>query len=179
VSPESPRRAQRLVALLVLALALVALVLWLAGRDGRPGAAPAAVAAATAGAAPASSQAGYWVREFRRRWRLELRRRHAREATIRRLRHTVTLHAHTDLIPGVWLALAWCESRQRWTHNGSSGFDGGLQFHPDTWSRYRRRFEPPYAYQASPLLQVSVARRVLAAEGWHAWPTCARKLGLR
>jgi hypothetical protein len=79
----------------------------------------------------------------------------------------------------VWLRLASCESGAAWDYNGSSGFDGGLQFEPGTWSSYRRRGEPVYAYQALPAVQVAVARRVLAAQGWSAWPACSRALRLR
>jgi hypothetical protein len=78
-----------------------------------------------------------------------------------------------------WGKLAACESGRRWSYNGSSGFDGGLQFHPGTWSAYRRAGEPAFAYLAPAWMQVRVAERVLAVQGWGAWPACSRKLGLR
>jgi hypothetical protein len=78
----------------------------------------------------------------------------------------------------VWDRLADCESGGDWSYNGSSGFDGGVQFHPGTWSAYRHD-EPAYAYQATREQQIAVAERVLAAQGWSAWPACARELGLR
>jgi hypothetical protein len=34
-------------------------------------------------------------------------------------------------------------------------------------------------HQASRTQQIAVAERVLAAQGWKAWPACSRKLGLR
>jgi hypothetical protein len=80
---------------------------------------------------------------------------------------------------GVWGALASCESGQDWSYNGGSGFDGGLQFHPGTWSSYRLPGYPAYAYQASAAQQIAVAERVLADQGWLAWPACSLKLGLR
>ncbi len=78
----------------------------------------------------------------------------------------------------VWYDLAQCESGGRWDYNGSSGFDGGLQFHPSTWSRHKLSGYPQYAYQASPSQQIEVGKRVQRAQGWNAWPSCARKLGL-
>src|SRR5688572_28495413 len=96
-------------------------------------------------------------------------------------------HAHAP-VPQPWLALADCESgdgdgrapfRADWDYNGRSGFDGGFQFHPSTWRDHRRAGEPRFAFLASPLVQLRVARRVLASQGWRAWPDCSRKLGLR
>jgi hypothetical protein len=78
-----------------------------------------------------------------------------------------------------WRALAHCESTSRWDYNGPSGFDGGLQFQPSTWRAFGGREFAPYAYLATPVQQVTVARRVLRVQGWKAWPACSRKLGLR
>ena len=77
----------------------------------------------------------------------------------------------------VWVRLAACESRGRWAIDAA--FDGGLQFHPGTWETYRRPGDARYAFRASPMEQVRVARRVLASEGWGAWPACGAMLGLR
>lgn len=114
----------------------------------------------------------YWVRERVRNhvWLLRV--------TDRKLRPPVV---YSTAVGEPWLSLAGCESSGNWAYNGSSGFDGGLQFEPGTWSAYRRnvRGAPPYAYQASPAVQVAVARLVLAAQGWGAWPECSAKLGLR
>lgn len=86
-----------------------------------------------------------------------------------------TASAPTD---GVWQRLAACESDGRWHYDGPSGFDGGLQFHPGTWSAYAPADYPAYAHQATPAQQIAVAREVRAAQGWGAWPRCARELGL-
>jgi hypothetical protein len=80
---------------------------------------------------------------------------------------------------GVWDRLAQCESTSRWNYNGSSGFDGGLQFLPSTWQAYGGREYAEYAWQATRAEQIDIARRVLAGQGWGAWPHCSRKLGLR
>jgi len=62
---------------------------------------------------------------------------------------------------------------------GTTIHHGGLQFHPGTWSAYRLEGYPQYAYNATREQQIAVAERVLAEQGWQAWPTCSRKLGLR
>lgn len=94
-------------------------------------------------------------------------------------------HEHAEPeIPAVWQALAECESHGEWDYGphstwGSRIYHGGLQIHPGTWDAFRDPDHPPYAYLASPAVQVAVAERVLAAQGWRAWPACSRKLGLR
>lgn len=102
-----------------------------------------------------------------------------RERLLRRLETMLRPPAPVYAVSGVWAALASCESGQNWSYNGGSGFDGGLQFHPGTWSAYRLPGYPAYAYQASAAQQVAVAERVLATQGWSAWPACSAKLGLR
>ena len=94
----------------------------------------------------------------------------------RQAREAASLATPTN---GIWDALSLCEAGGRWFYNGSSGFDGGLQFHPGTWSAYRLPAYPEFAWQANRLEQIAVARRVLAEQGWQAWPVCSRKLGLR
>ena len=79
----------------------------------------------------------------------------------------------------VWDRLAECESGQSWSYNGSSGFDGGLQFHPGTWRGFGGEQFAPFAHQATREQQIIVAQRVLESQGWKAWPACSRKLGLR
>lgn len=78
----------------------------------------------------------------------------------------------------VWDRLAECESSGRWNLNVGL-YDGGLQFHPSTWTAYKLPGYPPYAYQATRGQQIAAAERVLDAQGWGAWPACSRKLGLR
>jgi hypothetical protein len=78
----------------------------------------------------------------------------------------------------VWDTLAQCESSGDW-HANTGIYDGGLQFHPDTWLRYGGAAFAPYAYLATREQQITIARRVLAGEGWAAWPACSLKLGLR
>lgn len=79
---------------------------------------------------------------------------------------------------GVWDRLAQCESGGNWSSNVGT-FDGGLQFHPGTWRAYGGTQYAPSANQATRDQQIAIAERVLAGQGWRAWPACSRKLGLR
>jgi hypothetical protein len=64
---------------------------------------------------------------------------------------------------------------------GTTLHHGGLQFHPDTWSWLAPQVgvTATHAYSASREDQIKVAEKTLEVQGWGAWPTCARKLGLR
>ena len=69
-----------------------------------------------------------------------------------------------------WDAIAQCESGGNWHIN--STYDGGLQFHPDTWLAYGGGRYARYAYQASREQQIAIAEKVLAGQGPGAWPNC-------
>ena len=73
----------------------------------------------------------------------------------------------------------WAKPGTEVPHWGTRIHHGGLQFHPGTWSAYRSDHHPQYAYDATPAQQVEVAQRVQASQGWGAWPTCSKKIGLR
>jgi hypothetical protein len=75
-----------------------------------------------------------------------------------------------------WDKLAQCESRGNWKINTGNGYYGGLQFNPTTWRAFGGSGMP---HQASRSEQIAVAERVLAKQGWNAWPSCSRKMGLR
>ena len=75
-----------------------------------------------------------------------------------------------------WDRLAQCESTGNWAINTGNGFSGGLQFTPGTWRAFGGK---GLAHHASREEQIAVAERVLAKQGWNAWPACSRKLGLR
>lgn len=84
----------------------------------------------------------------------------------------------------VWDRLAQCESHGEWDYGphstwGSRIYEGGLQFHPRTWDAYKPAGYPARAYQASREQQIVVGERVLAAQGWGAWPHCSRVIGVR
>ncbi|WP_323960385.1 LysM peptidoglycan-binding domain-containing protein [Arthrobacter sp. JZ12] len=74
-----------------------------------------------------------------------------------------------------WDALAQCESGGDWGINTGNGFSGGLQFTPQTWAGFGGQGAPQDASRAE---QIAVAERVLAGQGWGAWPACSAKLGL-
>jgi hypothetical protein len=69
-----------------------------------------------------------------------------------------------------WQAVAMCESSGRW--HIDSEYDGGLQFHPNTWIGFGGGEFARYAYRATKMQQIAVAERVLGIQGEHAWPNC-------
>lgn len=83
----------------------------------------------------------------------------------------------------VWDALARCEASGDWAIvrvvNSRVTYHGGLQFDARTWTAFRPDGFPPLASEASREQQIEVAERVLARQGWGAWPACSRRLGLR
>lgn len=78
-----------------------------------------------------------------------------------------------------WDRVAQCESGGRWNTNTGNGYHGGLQFSPSTWRGFGGTEFAPSAHQASRAEQIAVAERVLAKQGWGAWPVCSRKAGAR
>jgi|GEM_PF-1756869 len=79
----------------------------------------------------------------------------------------------------VWDRLAQCESSGNWSINTGNGFTGGLQFVRSTWLGVGGGEYAPDAYLATREQQIDVATRVLASQGWGAWPGCSSLLGLR
>ena len=79
----------------------------------------------------------------------------------------------------VWDRLAQCESGGNWSINTGNGFTGGLQFVRSTWLGMGGAQYAPDAYLATREQQIDIATRVLASQGWGAWPGCSSMLGLR
>jgi hypothetical protein len=79
----------------------------------------------------------------------------------------------------VWDDLAQCEAGGNWSINTGNGYFGGLQFAASTWVGFGGEEFAPRADLASREQQIVVAERVLAVQGWGAWPACSRRLGLR
>ncbi|MBH0780562.1 resuscitation-promoting factor Rpf1 domain-containing protein [Nocardia bovistercoris] len=77
-----------------------------------------------------------------------------------------------------WDRLAQCEAGGNWGINTGNGFQGGLQFSPSTWNAHGGQEYASSANQASREEQIVVAEKVLASQGWGAWPSCSSKLGL-
>ena len=69
-----------------------------------------------------------------------------------------------------WDAIAMCESGGNW--HIDSTYDGGLQFHPQTWLAYGGGQYARYAWQATREQQIAIAERVLKGQGPGAWPNC-------
>jgi resuscitation-promoting factor RpfA len=87
----------------------------------------------------------------------------------------IALAANAEAAPsGVWDKIAQCESGGNWGINTGNGYAGGLQFSSSTWRAYGGSGS---ASGASREEQIAVAERVLAAQGWGAWPVCSRKAG--
>lgn len=77
-----------------------------------------------------------------------------------------------------WDRLAQCESGGNWAINTGNGYYGGLQFSQSTWQAHGGSEFAATADKATREQQIVVAERVLASQGWGAWPACSAKLGL-
>jgi LysM repeat protein len=76
----------------------------------------------------------------------------------------------------VWDRLAQCESGGNWSTNTGNGFYGGLQFTQSSWRAAGGSGSPQNASRSE---QIRVAQNLQQMQGWGAWPTCSRKVGLR
>jgi hypothetical protein len=76
----------------------------------------------------------------------------------------------------VWDELAQCESSGDWSINTGNGYYGGLQFSLQSWQGAGGSGNPANASREE---QIRVAENLLAMQGWGAWPSCSRQLGLR
>jgi LysM repeat protein len=74
----------------------------------------------------------------------------------------------------VWDRVAACESGGNWHISTGNGYYGGLQFSLATWQGYGGTGNPA---DASKSTQIAIAEKVLAAQGWGAWPVCSVKAG--
>ena len=72
-----------------------------------------------------------------------------------------------------WNVIAQCESGGNWSINTGNGYYGGLQFSPGTWAAYGGHGSAATASRAE---QIAVGRRVVAHQGWNAWPSCSAGL---
>lgn len=93
----------------------------------------------------------------------------------------VTAPAPPVAAGSIWDALAACESGGNWNEGdgGLGSFRGGLQFHPQTWRTYRHPGMPEDPALATREQEILVAQKVQREQGWGAWPSCSRRLGLR
>ena len=77
-----------------------------------------------------------------------------------------------------WDRLAKCESTGNWDADTGNGFKGGLQFTQSTWKAFGGGKYASSPDEASREEQIAVAKKVQAEQGWDAWPTCSKKLGM-
>ena len=111
----------------------------------------------------------------------------ARKRLETRLRGQAVAHARAAALAATsgpfrsapWDLLAICESGGNWSTDTGNGYSGGLQFAPGTWIAFGGARFALTAAQAARGEQITVAERVLAAQGWEAWPACSARLGLR
>jgi len=105
---------------------------------------------------------------------------------------SVTIDTTVDIED--WERLADCESGDwdadgdpkpgsaRWDYglvfDHGDHFQGGLNFHPDTWESHRADHMPEHAGRATRLEEIRVAERVLDQQGWDAWPVCSEMMDL-
>ena len=73
-----------------------------------------------------------------------------------------------------WEKVAALESGGDWAIDTGNGYQGGLQFAPSTWTGHGGAEFAPTANKATPAQQMEVANRVLAGQGWGAWPTTSK-----
>lgn len=78
-----------------------------------------------------------------------------------------------------WGCLAKCESGGRWHANTGNHHYGGLQFRQSTWVAFGGLAYARRADLARRKEQIKVAKRVVAVQGWGAWPVCAKRYKLR
>lgn len=88
-------------------------------------------------------------------------------------------------IPDVMTVLFDCESGDgqvgppfyvQWDYDGSSGFDGGPQFHPDTWRKLDAAKGYDFAWQAPPEIQRAAAWELQEEGGWGHWGSCTDRM---
>ncbi|MER5536111.1 transglycosylase family protein [Streptomyces mirabilis] len=78
-----------------------------------------------------------------------------------------------------WGCIAKCESGGRWHANTGNHHYGGLQFRQSTWVAFGGLAYARRADLARRKEQIKVAKRVVAVQGWGAWPVCAKRYKLR
>ncbi|WP_346776831.1 transglycosylase family protein [Streptomyces sp. HNM0574] len=77
-----------------------------------------------------------------------------------------------------WDKVAECESGGLWSANEGNGYYGGLQLTQQTWEQYGGTDFADRPDLASRGQQITVAEKILDAEGPEAWPSCSAGAGL-
>ena len=76
-----------------------------------------------------------------------------------------------------WDNVARCESGGNWHINTGNGYYGGLQFAQGTWVGHGGQNYASRADLATKSEQIAIAEKVLARQGWGAWPVCSQRRG--
>ena len=76
-----------------------------------------------------------------------------------------------------WDNVAHCESGGNWHINTGNGYYGGLQFSEGTWVGHGGQNYASRADLATKSEQIAIAEKVLASQGWGAWPVCSQRRG--
>ena len=77
-------------------------------------------------------------------------------------------------LPAPWGCIAFYESTDRPdAYNPSSGAAGYFGIEPATWAEYAPPGYPPSPLSADLVQQYTVAKAVLAGQGWRAWETAS------
>ncbi len=142
---------------------------------------------------PASSPRGAWSTP--RSWvdaalHLSLQRlaeqrppgsRHAATTTLRARLHVgrhkdgPAVEPSDGVAPATWLALRDCESADDYAADTGNGYYGAYQFSVSTWWSIGYAGLPS---EAPPAVQDEAAQRLLAVQGWGAWPVCSLRIGM-
>ena len=78
-----------------------------------------------------------------------------------------------------WDRLALCESSGNWSINTGNGYYGGVQISLATWNGAGGKAYATRPDLATKAEQIAVAERILLQQGWGAWPSCSKQLGLQ
>jgi len=80
-------------------------------------------------------------------------------------------------LPSDWKQIAMCESSMNPQAISPTGkYMGLFQFSQASWEFVGQQGKP---HEANWVTQYKAARDLHKIQGWKAWPTCSRKLGLR
>jgi hypothetical protein len=89
---------------------------------------------------------------------------------------TILLASPNDL-PEPWKSLAMCESSLRPDVVSKTGkYHGLFQFDQRSWAYVGGTGKPSRATVREQLVRAKALKKI---QGWEAWPTCSRKLGLK
>jgi hypothetical protein len=86
------------------------------------------------------------------------------------------LMKQTPILPSDWKQIAMCESSMNPQAISPSGkYMGLFQFSQASWEFVGQQGKP---HEATWQRQFKAARDLHAIQGWKAWPTCSKKIGL-